>query len=299
MPAPARISAQRRRRKEEKGEEEGSPEGRPPRRKRRLAAKEAPAEERPVARRPRRTKRKNGGTQEAALDQGPAGRRPGVRPSTVGRHRSFQYSSEAAGHTAAVYIQRSVSLSSMRRLRRKASSVSPDRPAGIRQSPAATRRSAGNAVLDQIAHDRRCARADDNSQFDGKCALLIGCLSVWPSTSQDPVDVVGDLAAISFKPLGHAGRAAARRRAELALPGGKQHFGLEDEAVADDADVAPVAQGLAQLAEEFRAVARQLLDLAGERLVEALAEIGDLGVAGPWPWRRTHRAPQRSAPARP
>src|SRR6185437_1740368 len=56
----------------------------------------------------------------------------------------------------------------------------------------------------------------------------------------------------------------------------EQHLGLEDEAIADDADVRPVAQYRAQSAEELRAVARQLLDLAGERGVEALAEIGDL-----------------------
>src|SRR3546814_2198895 len=51
---------------------------------------------------------------------------------------------------------------------------------------------------------------------------------------------------------------------------------LEHEAVADDADVLAAAEDLAQAAEELRAVARQLLHLAGQRDVEALAEIGDL-----------------------
>src|SRR3546814_14973534 len=51
---------------------------------------------------------------------------------------------------------------------------------------------------------------------------------------------------------------------------------LEHEAVADDADVLAAAEDLAQAAEELRAVARQLLHLAGQRDVEALAEVGDL-----------------------
>ena len=59
---------------------------------------------------------------------------------------------------------------------------------------------------------------------------------------------------------------------------GEQHLGLEHEPVADDPHVRAVAQGLAQLAEELRAVLRQLLDLARQRDVEPLAEIGD-GVA--------------------
>ena len=58
----------------------------------------------------------------------------------------------------------------------------------------------------------------------------------------------------------------------------EQHFRLEDEAVADDADVLAVGQDLAQAAEEVGAVAVELLHALRQRDVEPLAEIGDLGV---------------------
>ena len=58
----------------------------------------------------------------------------------------------------------------------------------------------------------------------------------------------------------------------------EQHFGLEHEAVADNADVLPVGQDLAQPAEEIGAVAVQFLHTLGQRDVQAAAEIGDLGV---------------------
>ena len=59
----------------------------------------------------------------------------------------------------------------------------------------------------------------------------------------------------------------------------EQHLGFEHEAVADDADVLAVLQELAQAAEEVGAVALQLLHLAGERRVEARAEILDARLA--------------------
>ena len=80
------------------------------------------------------------------------------------------------------------------------------------------------------------------------------------------------------QPLGDAGELLLAAGLQLRRAGGEQHLGLEDEAVADDLDVALAGQGLAQLAEELRTIARQLLDLAGERPVELLAEIDDLGV---------------------
>ena len=58
----------------------------------------------------------------------------------------------------------------------------------------------------------------------------------------------------------------------------EQHRGFEHEAVADDADVGPRAENLAQAAEEVGAVARELLHLLRQRDVEPLAEIGDLGL---------------------
>ena len=63
------------------------------------------------------------------------------------------------------------------------------------------------------------------------------------------------------------------------LAGGKQHFRLEHEAVADDAHVLAVAEDLAQAAEEIGAVARQLLHPLRQRHVEPGAEIGDAGLA--------------------
>ena len=56
---------------------------------------------------------------------------------------------------------------------------------------------------------------------------------------------------------------------------GEQHFRLEDEAVADDADARPVAEDLAQAAEEIGAVTGELLHLLRESDIEARAEIGD------------------------
>ncbi len=63
------------------------------------------------------------------------------------------------------------------------------------------------------------------------------------------------------------------------LPGVEQHLGLEHEAVAHDPDLRPIAEDLAQTAEEVGAVARQLLHLLGERHVQARAEVGDPGLA--------------------
>ena len=59
------------------------------------------------------------------------------------------------------------------------------------------------------------------------------------------------------------------------LAGIEEHFRLEHEAVADDADVRPVAEDGAQAAEEFRTVARQFLHPLRQRDVQALAEIGN------------------------
>ena len=64
-------------------------------------------------------------------------------------------------------------------------------------------------------------------------------------------------------------------RVDAGLAGIEEHLRLEHEAVADDADVGPVAEHLPQAAEELGAVARQLLHLLRERHVEPRAEIGD------------------------
>ena len=64
-------------------------------------------------------------------------------------------------------------------------------------------------------------------------------------------------------------------RPELVGGGGEQDLGLEDETIADDGEVAPVAQHLPEPPEELGAVGGELLDLGGERHVEALAQVGD------------------------
>ena len=66
------------------------------------------------------------------------------------------------------------------------------------------------------------------------------------------------------------------RRIDLVGVGGEQHFRLEDETIANHADVRAVAEDLVEAAEEVGPIERQLLDLLGEGDIEALAEIGDL-----------------------
>ena len=70
-------------------------------------------------------------------------------------------------------------------------------------------------------------------------------------------------------------------RTDLRRAAGEEHLGLEHEAVADDLDIVAVAEDLAQLAEEVRAVARQFLHALGERHIQPLAEIGDAGLRFP------------------
>src|SRR5439155_7602791 len=61
---------------------------------------------------------------------------------------------------------------------------------------------------------------------------------------------------------------------------GEQYFRLEDETVADHEDIGTLAEDLAQASEEFRAIARQLLDPLSQRRIESLAEIDDLRLVG-------------------
>ena len=119
------------------------------------------------------------------------------------------------------------------------------------------------------------ARAAESSQFDGNAALAIGRTSVWPSTRSTQATSVG----ICLLQLGERGRELVELGAALGLDrrraGIEEHFRLEHEAVADDADVRPIAEDRAQPAEELRAEARELLHALGQREVEPLAEIGD------------------------
>src|SRR5580704_5702711 len=63
---------------------------------------------------------------------------------------------------------------------------------------------------------------------------------------------------------------------EHRLAGVEEHFRLEHEAVADDADIGPIAKNSAQPSEEIGSIARQLLDALSQSDVQALAEIGNL-----------------------
>src|SRR5689334_3095469 len=64
-------------------------------------------------------------------------------------------------------------------------------------------------------------------------------------------------------------------RLQIGPAGVEEYFGLKDEAVADDANVRPVAENLAQLAEEIRTVSRELLKMLGERNIQALTKLAD------------------------
>ena len=63
--------------------------------------------------------------------------------------------------------------------------------------------------------------------------------------------------------------------ADIGRAGGEQHLALEDEAVADNANIAAVGQHFAQAAEKLRAEARQFLDFSGQGGVQALTKIDD------------------------
>ena len=67
-------------------------------------------------------------------------------------------------------------------------------------------------------------------------------------------------------------------RLQLRAAGVEEHFRLEDEAVADDAHVRPVAEDLPQPAEEIRAIARKFLHALRQRDVEPLAKLGEAGL---------------------
>ncbi len=93
---------------------------------------------------------------------------------------------------------------------------------------------------------------------------------------EDPIELGGNLARELQECARQPRQLGLALFAQLGRSGFEQHLGLEHEAVADDADVRVLAEDLAQAAEELGAVARQFLHLAGERDVEAPAEVGDL-----------------------
>ena len=96
--------------------------------------------------------------------------------------------------------------------------------------------------------------------------------------AQHPVDVGRDQLDHFQQGLGQIGELRLALVVDVGRARGEQQFRLEHEAVALDPDARLVADDLAQPAEEFRARAVELLHLAGQGGVEALAEIGDLNV---------------------
>src|SRR5579863_2321567 len=86
-----------------------------------------------------------------------------------------------AAHDESEDAHRSVSFSSMRRLRLNASSVLPGSIGWNSPKPAATRCCGETPLLIRYC-TTEIARADDRSQFDLNWGLLMGRTSVWPST---------------------------------------------------------------------------------------------------------------------
>ena len=166
----------------------------------------------------------------------------------------------------------------MRRLRLRASSLSPGSSGWNSPKPAATSRFAGTPFSIRN-FTTEVARADDKLPIVAIAAgagkrPVVGVAV----DAQHPVDLRRnfllqlDQRLRQLRHLGAAGIVDVRRTDR------KQHLGLEDEAVADDADVFAVGKDFAQPPEEIGAVAVEFLDTLGQRDVETPAEIGDLGV---------------------
>ena len=75
-------------------------------------------------------------------------------------------------------------------------------------------------------------------------------------------------------------QALLRGRGQLVTAGAEQQLRLHHEAVADDLDIAAVAENGAQLAEEIGTVALQLVDLVRQREVQLLAQLFDAHILG-------------------
>ena len=73
--------------------------------------------------------------------------------------------------------------------------------------------------------------------------------------AQHPGNIGRDLLFQLEQRVRHLVEFGAAVRLEIGLAGVEEHLGLQHEAVADDANVRPVAEDFAQLAEEIRTVA--------------------------------------------
>ncbi len=143
----------------------------------------------------------------------------------------------------------------MRRFRSRAAGVSLGSSGWNSPKPAATRRFAGTPFAMRYFNDGRGARRGQFPVVAEAPGPDSGTLSVCPSDPQDPVDLRRDFL-LQFDDR-------AGKLAHLVLSGAvlitsdrrKQNLGLEDEAVADDADVLAIRKDLAQASEEVRAIA--------------------------------------------
>ena len=168
----------------------------------------------------------------------------------------------------------------MRRLRLNASSVVPGSIGWNSPKPAATRR-CGDTPLPIKYCTTEMARAADSSQLVLNGEVAESCrVSVWPSTRSTQLIPDGNLFFQIKQRGGELVELGAAFRPQHRCAAIEEHFRLEHEAVADDADVGAVAEDFAQLAEEIRAVARQLLHPLRQRDVQALAEVGDVQLGG-------------------
>ena len=83
--------------------------------------------------------------------------------------------------------------------------------------------------------------------------------------AQHPENFGGDLA-FQFDDCGcNLIELGAAGRLQIGPAGVEEYFRLQDETIADDADVGTVAENFPELTEKIRAVARQLLNVLGER----------------------------------
>ena len=98
---------------------------------------------------------------------------------------------------------------------------------------------------------------------------------MWPSTRSTQAISFGICFSSSIERARELVELGAAARLHHGRAGIEEHLRLEHEAVADHADVRPVAEDRAQPAEEFGAEARQFLHALRQREIEPLAEIGD------------------------
>ena len=126
------------------------------------------------------------------------------------------------------------------------------------------------------------ARAEESSQLSREAARARERPGVGVAVdAQHPGDFRRDLSLELQHCLGQLVELALAGGVDLVVAGIEQHFRLEDETVADHADVGALRQDFSEATEEVGTIAGQFLHPLGQRHVEATAEVGDLGRALP------------------